>query len=211
MQNRFSQIQFITANYSRLQGLRAVPVGILAVFASIWSVYNQGPTADLGVPILVALAAALLYGFTDRYYNRTFGQIKRTARQRTTEAVGSVFFGALAFLAFVVDTAEVVPVSCVGIVFSLSFLEYFARATPSEWGKIFNRFPENIVTAILILVISLLPLFGIPWWNALGIRSQVVGILLIVGIVIILTGIWGHIRLIRALAFVETKSDDNAF
>jgi hypothetical protein len=211
MQDRFSQIQFITANYSRLQGLRAVPVGIVAVFVSIWALYNHGPTTNLSAPILVALAAALLYGLTDRYYNHTFGQIKRTTRQRTVELVGSVIFGALGLLAFVLDTTEVIPISCVGLVFAISFLEYFSRAAPSEWGKIFSRFPENIVAAILILVISLLPLFGISWWNALGIRSQVVGILLIVGIVIILTGIWGHIRLIRALAFVETKSDDNAF
>jgi hypothetical protein len=210
MHNHFSQIQFITANYSRLQGLRAVPVGILAIFVSIWSLYNQGSTANLSTPILVALAAALLYGLTDRYYNQTFGQIKRTTHQRTVEWVGSVIFGALGLLAFVLDTTEVIPISCVGLVFAISFLEYFSRATPSDWGKIFSRFPENIVAAILILVISLLPLFGISWWNALGIRSQVVGILLIVGIVIILTGIWGHIRLIRALAFVETKSDDNA-
>lgn len=205
MQDGFSQIQFITANYSRLQGLRAVPVGVLAVFASIWALHNQGPTADLGVPILVALAVALLYVLTDRYYRHTFGQIKRTGRQRTIEAVGSVFFGVLGFVAFVVDTAEVVPVSCIGIVFSLSFLEYFSRTAPSEWGKIVNRFPENIVAAILMFVISLLPLFGVSWWTALGIRSQVVGVLMIVGIVIILTGIWGHIRLVRALSSMETN------
>jgi hypothetical protein len=210
MQNHFSQIQFITANYSRLQGLRAIPVGILAVFVSLWSLYNQGPTANLSTPIVVALAAALLYGLTDRYYNHTFGQIKRTPRQRTVELVGSVVLGALGLLAFVLDTTELIPISCVGLVFAISFLEYFSRAKPAEWGNVFSRFPENIVAAILILVISLLPLFGISWWNALGIRSQVVGILLIVGIVIILTGIWGHIRLVRALTLVELKSDDNA-
>jgi hypothetical protein len=177
---------------------------------SIWALYNQGPTANLRAPILVALAAALLYGLTDRYYNHTFGQIKRTTRQRTVELVGSIVFGALGLLAFVADTAEIVPISWVGLVFAISFLEYFSRATPPEWRKIFSRFPENVVAASLIFVISLLPLFGISWWNALGIRSQVVGILLIVGIVIILTGIWGHIRLVSALAIVEAKSDDNA-
>jgi hypothetical protein len=210
MQDRFSQIQFITANYSRLQGLRAVPIGILAVFVSIWTLYHQGSNADLGAPILVAMMAMLLYWLTDRYYNHTFGQVKRTARQRTWEIVVSVGSGVLGFLAFVLDTAQVVPISAVGLVFAISFLEYFSRSNPSEWRTILIRFPENIVAAILILVLSLLPLFGIVWWKALGIRSQVVGVLLIVGIVIVLTGIWGHIRLVRALPAVEAKSDDNS-
>lgn len=210
MQSRFSRIQFIASHYSRLQGLRAVPVGILAVFISIWSLYNQGTRSNLSIPILVAFAAALLYTLTDRYYNHTFGQIRRTTSQRITELVGSIILGTLGLLAFVLDTTEVIAISCVGLVFAISFLEYFSRARPAEWGKILGRFPENIVAAIVILVISLLPLFGISWWNVLGIRSQVVGILLVVGTVIILTGIWGHVRLIRALTYVETKSDDNA-
>jgi hypothetical protein len=205
MKDRFTQIQFVTANYSRLQGLRAVPVGILTVFVSIWSLYNQGPSADLSVPILVAIVTALLYWLTDRYYSHTFGQVMRTPRQRAWELTISICAGVLALLAFILDTAKILPISAVGLVFAISFLEYFMRANPSEWEKIFIRFPENIVAASLILVLSLVPLFGIVWWKALGIRSQVVGVLLIVGIVIIITGIWGHIRLIRALPAGEAK------
>jgi hypothetical protein len=209
MQDRLSQIQFVTANYSRLQGLRAVPVGILAVFVSVWTLYNQGPTANLNVPILVAIMTALLYWLTDRYYNQTFGQVQRTSRQRTIEIVASIGFGALGLVAFALDTSGLLPISTVGLVFALSFLEYFSRANPADWKKIFTRFPENVVAAILIVILSLLPIFGIFWWNALGIKSQVIGILLIVGAVIIVTGIWGHVRLVRALSVVETRSDDN--
>lgn len=210
MQDHFTQIQFITANYSRLQGLRAIPAGILAVFVSIWAVYNQGPSADLSEPIVVAILAALLYWLTDRYYNHTFGQVKRTPRQRTWEFIASVSLGALGLLAFALDTAKILPISLIGLVFALSFLEYYWRTNISEWRKIFTRFPENTIAAILILVMTLLPLFGISWWNALGIRSQIVGILMIVGIIIILTGIWGHVRLVRALSDEDTRSNDNA-
>jgi hypothetical protein len=205
MQDRFAQIQFITANYSKLQGLRAVPVGILAVFVSIWSLYNQGPSADLGVPILVALVTALLYWLTDRYYSHTLGQVKRTARQRRWELVISVCAAILALLAFILDTAEIFPVSAVGLVFSISFLEYFVRSNPSEWGKIFTRFPESVTAALVIAVICLLPLFGIDWWHLLGIRSQLIALFMIVGVVIIVTGIWGHVRLVHALPAGEAK------
>lgn len=207
MQDRFSQIQFITANYSRLQGLRAVPIGILAVFVSVWSLYNHGPNANLSAPILVAILVTLLYWLLDRYYSRVFGQVKRTPRQRIWEFLASVGFGALGLLAFFLDTAKILPISVVGLVFALSFLEYFSRVNLSDWRRIFVRFPENIVASILILVISLTPLFGISWWNALGIKSQVVGILMIVGVVIIVTGIWAHIRLVRALSVMEIKSN----
>jgi len=203
MQERYIQIQFITANYSRLQGLRAIPVGMLAVFVSIWALYNQGPTADLSAPILVAVVGALLYWLTDRYYNRVFGQVKQTPRHRMWEFVSSVSFGVLGLLAFVLDTIQVLTISTLGLVFAASFFEYFWRANKSEWGKIFTLFPENVVAAVLVVVVSFLPLFGISWWNALGIKSQVVGVFMVVGIVMILTGIWGHIRLVHALSTVE--------
>lgn len=211
MQDRFSQIQFVTTNYSRLQGLRAVPVGILAVFTSVWSLYNQGPAADLGAPILVAIVTALLYWLTDRYYAHTFGQVKRTARQRTWELVISICAAILALLAFALDTSGIFPVSAVGLVFAISFLEYFVRANPSEWGKIFTRFPENIAAALLITLITLLPLFGIDWWKFVGIRSQLIGLFMIIGVVIITTGIWGHVRLVHALPAGEAKLNENSF
>ena len=75
MQNRYAQIQFIAANYSRLQGLRAVPVGMLVIFASVWAMYNQG---DLGVPLVAVVGSILLYWLIDHYYANVFGRIKQT-------------------------------------------------------------------------------------------------------------------------------------
>lgn len=206
MKDHYPNIRFITANYSRLQGLRAVPVGILAVFVSVWSLYNHGPSADLSVPILVAAAVALLYWLTDRYYNHAFGQVKQTSLQRKREWVAAIAAGILGFLAFLLDTTQALPISMIGLVFAASFLEYFVRAKREEWSKIFIYFPENVVAAGLIAIISILPIFGISWWESIGIRSQVVGVFMVVGIVILLTGIWGHIRMTRALSIEEAKN-----
>lgn len=41
-------------------------------------------------------------------------------------------------------------------------------------------------------------------------KSQMVSVFLVIGIVLILAGIWGHIRLVRVLSAAEAKSHDNA-
>jgi protein-S-isoprenylcysteine O-methyltransferase Ste14 len=94
-------------------------------------------------------------------------------------------------------------------VLATSLLEYFWRVNKSEWKKIPRLFPENIAGAGLIVILSLLPLFGISWWILLGIKSQIVGIFMVFGILIIVTGVWGHIRLLRILPAREAKSDAN--
>jgi hypothetical protein len=210
IQDHYAQIRFIAANYSRLQGLRAIPVGILSVFVSVWALYNHGTTANLNEPILVTILTALLYWVTDRYYSRVYGRVQQTHLQRRLELFASVVFGMLGLLAFILDTTQLLPISTLGLVLATSFLEYFSRVNKSEWKKIPMFFPENIVAAILIIIISLLPLFGIALWDILGIKSQIVGVFMIFGIVIILTGISGHLRMLHALSAVKAKSDVNA-
>lgn len=210
MQNQYSKIHFIAANYSRLQGLRAIPVGLLAVYVSVWALYNQGPTAHLSEPILVAVITSLLYFLTDRYYNRVFGQVKQSPGKRKMELIASVAIGALALLAFILDTTRILPISALSLIFAACFLEYFWRTDKSEWRKIVNYFPESIIAAILVSVAGILPLFGFSVWEVFGIRSQIVGMVMLFGIAILITGIWGHIRLIRTLRLVEAKSNDVA-
>ncbi len=209
MEDHYYQIRFMAANYSKLQGLRALPPGILAVFVAVWALYNQGPTADLSEPIVVTIGAVLLYWLIDRYYRLVFGQVRHTPHQRKWEFILSAGFGVLALLAFILDTTKMLPISTLGLVLSASFFEYIWRANISEWRKILSLFPENIVASILITIISLLPLFGISWWHILGIKSQIVGVFMIFGIVIILTGILGHLRMLHILSTVKANSDAN--
>lgn len=210
MTDELSRIRFVATNYSRLQGLREVPVGMLVVFVAVWAMYNQGPTADLTAPLLVTFGAAILYWLTDRYYSRAFGQVKQTRRQRNREILASVTFGMLALLAFWLDTAVDMPVSALGLVFAAALLENFWQVTSSVRKEAVSHFPENFVAAILILLVSILPVFGLNWWQALGMKSQMVSVFLVIGIVLILAGIWGHIRLVRVLSAAEAKSHDNA-
>jgi magnesium-transporting ATPase (P-type) len=208
MKDRLAQIKFMAANYTRLQGLRAIPLGLLAVFVSIWALSNQGPTAKLTEPILAAIAAALLYLWIDRYYNHTFGRVKQPSSRHKTEWIESIVGGTVALSAFVLEIKHILPFSALGLVFAVCFLEYFWRVDKSEWGKVVVHFSKNIVAAILIAVISILPLFGIFVWEAFGIQWQIVGIFIFFGIAITVTGIVGHIRMIRALPSLDSKPND---
>lgn len=209
MQSHYTQIQFFAANYSRLQGLREVPIGMLVVFVSVWAMYNHGPNANLTAPILAVIGSALLYWLTGGYYTRTFGQVKQTRYQRNRETVASVVFSVLALLAFWLDTAVQIPFCVLGLVFAGAFFEDFWRATELVRKDAIALFPENFAAAILILIVSILPVFDLKWWQAFGMKSQVVSVFIVIGIVIILAGIWGHVRIIRALPVGEAKPDDN--
>lgn len=206
MQNQYTQIQFIAANYSKLQGLRQVPVGLLVASVSVWALDQQG---DLGIPIVLTLAAILLYWAIDRFYVNTFGRIRPTVKMRIWEVTASVLAGLLALLAFWLDTAYDLPFSAVGLVFTAELFDDFLRATHPLKQRSFGLYPENLTVAGLILFLSLLPLTGLDWWKALGLPEQILGMLLIIGILLVVAGIWGHVRVTRALPAGEAKHDAN--
>lgn len=207
MKNRYSQIQFLAANYSRLQGLRMVPVGSLVLFVAIWINARQG---DLGGPILAVAGAILLYWLADRYYTNVFGRVTPTPSQLRRDLIVSVTFSVLAMLAFMLDTTEILPISALGLIFAGALFVDFWLATRSVQGDAFALFPENFVAALVIIVFSILPVFGISWWQSIGFDSQVNGILAMNGLVLIVAGIWGHIRITRDLSTGEAKSNDIA-
>lgn len=206
MKDQYTQIQFIAANYSKLQGLRAVPVGLFVTAVALWSIDHQG---DLGLPLLFAAGAALLYWLINRFYTHTYGSIRQTAKMRLWEITAGILFGALALLAFWLDTSKELPVSALGLVFAAELFEDFWRATYPGKGRSVGIYPENLVVACLILVLSLLPLAGLLWWEIFGLPSQFLGMLTIIGILLTLAGIWGHIRLLRILPAREVNSDAN--
>ncbi len=205
MKNRYSQIKFLAANYSRLQGLRMVPVGAVVLFVAIWINTRQG---DLGGPFLAVAGAIILYWLTDRYYNSVFGRVVQTHLQLRWDLVVSVVFSILAMLAFILDTAEILPISPLGLIFAGALFVDFWLATRSVQGGAIALFPENVVAALVILIFSILPIFGISWWQSIGFDSQVNGILAMNGLVLIVAGIWGHIRITRDLSAGEAKSND---
>jgi hypothetical protein len=206
MQDHYTQIQFIAANYSKLQGLRLVPIGLSVTSIALWTIDHQG---DLGLPIISALGCALLYWLVDYYYVNTFGRIRQIKKMQAWEVAISVLSSVLAWLAFWLDMARDLPFSAFGLVFAAVLFEEIWRTAHSVKERLIRLYPENFTVACLIVILSLLPLTGLAWWKILGFPSQFIGMLTIVGILLILAGIWGHIRFLRILPAREAKPDEN--
>jgi hypothetical protein len=200
MSENLNQIRHIAANYSRLQGLRSVPVGVLAVATGVWVSLPAGQDGDLAAPLVMIAIAALAYFLVDRYYARTFGQVYPTGKERNREIFVSVLMGVLAFLAFLFDTADILPISAFGLVFAAALFIEFSRS----FGKLsFQSAPEAFIAPILVGVAALLPALGIFWWQPLGFQFSLAGMLVLVGVLMTISGIIGHLRFTRLLAHLR--------
>lgn len=208
MSENLSRIRFFTLNYSHLQGLRALPVGILAVYVSVWARDNHGPGVNLTWPILVTIGAVLSYGLIDRYYHLIYGRVRQTPQRRAREFAAALVFAILALIAFWLDNSFALPFSAFGLVFAGALFLDFWMATGPVRDRAFSIYPENAIAAMVILIISLVPAIGLDWWNFFGLESQLLSVFLVIGISIILSGLWGHIRMLRSLPLMEVNNDD---
>lgn len=196
MSENLNQIRHIAANYSRLQGLRSVPVGMLVFAAGIWVSLPVGQDGDLAAPLVMIAITALAYFLVDRYYARTFGQVYPTGKERNREIFFSVLGGVLGFLAFLFDTAKILPVSFFGLAFAAAMFFEYSRS----FGRLsFRSIPEAFIAPILVGVAALLPALGIFWWQPLGFQFSLAGMLVLVGVLMTISGIIGHLRFTRLL------------
>lgn len=193
------KIRFVATNYSNLQGLRAVPLGLCLLAVCWWAARLHYPArpVDFAVPIAcLAVTIALLY-LIDRYYLRVYGRVQRTPQSRNLEVLLATVGAALALAAFWLDALVRLPVSLLGLVFAAGLLADYIRVTWLVKGRFLLYYP---LAAIVMAVFSLLSVLGAPqWWLALGLRTQLIAIAVLIGIISILAGIWGHIYLARTL------------
>lgn len=191
------RIQFIAANYSRLQGLRSLPIGLLLFFVTFWANQQRGPAPrPILAPILIAAAGLGLYWLIDGYYTRAFGRVI-SPRGHIDWVVGMI--GAVVGLAaFGVDITWDLPVSAVGLCLAVSILaDYLMLARINQvWYMSFSP-----VFALLIALVSVLPALGFEdWWQALGIKTGLLGVLMVSGLILIAASIVSHVYFTRALA-----------
>jgi hypothetical protein len=193
------EIRFITTNYYNLQGLRLIPLGLLIVYVGYWANTAHYPVENaafiklIGVMALVLVAA---FGI-DRYYRRAFGTVKQTPECRRMESTLWTVGGVLATAAFWLDVTYKISFSLVGLVAGLALIADYVRMTRLVGGKALRYYP---IGAVIILLVSLLPLFGLPgWWHSFGIRSQMFVIVFLLGLFTLVAGIWSHFFLVKTL------------
>lgn len=198
-------IRFVTANFTQLKGLQMVVIGLLLVGTSLWSDDHQG---DLGLPILMVLAAGVLWYVTDGYYRSRFGKVRQKRSARQKEVISSVIFMFLGLGAFVLDTMELVPFSFLGIVFALGLLADYRRMNVSSRQRYLGFYPWF---ALALLIVSLLPLLGPgDLWQRLRFGSAITGVMTVVGVLVVLAGILNHLFLVNALPTLTEDERDQA-
>jgi hypothetical protein len=197
--SQIRRTRFIAANYSRLQGLRILPFGML-LFAVIYvSNIQRGPAPHSILPqFLFVIAAAVLYWLIDRYYTRTFGQIVRPSRGHL-DLIAAIGGGAMGLAAFLIENNyHHLPFSVIGLVLAAAIIiDYLLLAGITEvWYM-----PFWPVFALLIAIVSILPIFGLTgWWIIIGARTQFIGVLMASGLIFIAYAITSHIYFIKMLS-----------
>ncbi len=191
------RIRFLAANYPNLQGLKYIPQGLLLILLSLWANTLRKPATDLTLPVLSVIACGAFYLAVDRYYARTFGQVQRTAEKIRFERLSEIFGGVLALGAFVTDVSVKLPVSTLGLAFAALFLVEYLRLARFTRDRFLLYYPAIIV---LMAGVALLPLLGDSnWWQPIGMKSPVLAAIVVFGIMVIVSGILGHLFLVRSL------------
>lgn len=196
----YQRIRFVTANFSTLQGLRALPVALFLFIVALWSSTQSTSQGDITFPLLSLPIVLMLIWLTNRYYKNRFGRVQRTRGQKITEAALSVVFMALAYLAFWLDTSRDLPFSMFGLVFAAGLLSDYLRMRLSVPGDHFLQRPYLLLVTLQVLV-SLLPLFGLDnWWLGINLPSQLAGVMAVTAVLLLLVGLVGHRFLSASLA-----------
>ena len=204
-----NRIRFVATNFYNLQGLRAVPLGLCMLLLSLWANRLHGPARDFLIPIAAMVGTIIVLFLIDRFYLHTFGRVQRTSESRQLEWLFSMIGAVLALTAFWLDVSFKLPVSLLGLVFAASLMADYLRITWLVKGRFLLYYPLG---AVLMAGLSILQWLGVPhWWLALGIKHQLLGIVMAVGMFTMIAGIWGHIFLSRTLPSLPEITDGNSF
>ncbi len=190
------KIRQLAAHYRGLQGLRMLPV-------SLWILAFGAVNPIMGLPqgrldyqcLLLVPGLAVVFVLTalvGNYYDRTFGWVKKLPpRNRLLEVLGVAAFLGITYIGIMIDGMRRLPISVVGLIFAATYL--------IGWWMM-DRLPIHyVVTAAILVVLSLLPLTGLPanghWFDLLGGSISTI----ILGITMIVNSLLGHMVLVRNL------------
>lgn len=190
-------IRFVTGNFSQLQGLRMVPVGLMVLLVSFWANTLGSHKGSLLVPLVLFGASILAYLLVDRYYSRTYGRVRQDRKLWRKDMFLGLAGAILALVAFWVEVIFRFQYSLVGLAVVAGLIADYFRA---NWRLGWRELWYYPVMAVVMLVLSLAPLIaGAEFWPSIGVKMPVYGILMAAGIMIVLIGFWSHSYLAHTL------------
>lgn len=202
--NANSQTKFLSENYSELHGLNAVPIGLGLFLVSLWANIVQYPIKNFTSPIVILLGVLLFSIAVGKYYKQTFGELKPFLARRRLYWLVQAIGGLLGLVAFWADVTFNLPISFIGLLFASMFLLDKPAVTLP-----LNKFSAvRLVVSICIILVSIAPLyFGKNWWDILGVRTTIIGVTMLVGVLIVLQGVVWHIFFVNSLPVEEAKDE----
>jgi hypothetical protein len=197
MQN-MEKMRFVAANYSTLQGLKGVPLGLMLITVILWANQLHGRATDLTLPILFGVVTIGATLWIYRYYQTHYGKVEPTLKQKRLVYLLSVIIGIVALGAFLGDIYLHLPLSLIGLVFAAQVVVEYVRMQSAAPGRFL--LPAMLACFLSILAVSMLPLLGAgEWWKLFGFRVQMYGVCVVVGAVLVVFGLFEHWYLIRQL------------
>lgn len=193
------KVRFITVNYSRLQGLKAIPSGLLLFLVVVWTNGQTGPARDLTLPLLGLFAGVLLYSLIDWYYRRTFGRVEPSSHALWVDVILSTAFCVIAIAAFWADVSWGIPISIFALVFALGLFLDYIRMLRLAGVKNLTIFPIGLLCIAEIALSAFLPMLGENVLGVFGFRLPILLVCAVVGIIIVVYGVAGHLFLVRSM------------
>jgi hypothetical protein len=193
------KIRFLTVNYSRLQGLKAVPWGLLLFLVVVWTNAQSGRARDITLPVVLLAAGILFYALIDGYYRRTYGRVEPVGHVFWVDVIISTGFSAAAVGAFIADMELRIPVSLFALLFASGlFLDYYRMIRLA--GVITAViYPAGLICIGEIALVAFLPLLGEDVLTVFGFRTPMLLVYALVGIIIVVYGAAGHLYLVRSM------------
>lgn len=190
------EIWFLTLRYSRSQGLKGFPLGLLLLAVVLWVNFTSGAARNLILPISFGVGAAILYWLVGDYYRRRYGMVEVTVEQRRVDFLYAALAGIAGLGAFLIDVSYELSVNMVGLVFAAGCIFEYKRLY--RLGKSSYFVWQTIISFILILAASLLPVLGAgDVWLQLGLRSHLLLVLLVTSVILLLGSLGEHLNFVR--------------
>jgi len=192
------RVQYITANYASLQGLKMVPLGLWLCLGAARS-FGWLPWYTPILSLLALCLACTLWLLISFWYTRAFGRVRSTTQRARQVLWTGIMIVIVSFpwllISGFVDAALQPPVGVVGLT---------AAALLVLWWSVGRLQKHYVVVAVLIAIVSLLPLLGIISKDKLfgGLLSATFGTLLII------SGVLDHLQLVRNLGASPKESYD---
>jgi hypothetical protein len=211
----FDRVRFLTENYTQLQGLKWIPIGLYFLFYGAFSLlffdepfFNEPfygtIQASLAVLLTVSVVAGVLWlhRVAGRYYERRYGHVRHRPWYEDRQPLSVVLGICVLLVLFLVNWIVHPPVD-------LALLAFGTAMFVSCWPDRRFRLHYLIMTALFVGA-SFLPLLGVWSTNLMQEPSTGNVFTLFFGLYYVVGGIFDHLLLVRTMKSIPEEGDGGA-